>query len=183
MLDLKIGISLIIARAGNAQAALRLVHFSGIGILNVGQSGQIIHARLERHGDALALLEGVITLAGLDFCYESRGNEYYTPAEGNEYVILEFTVENGGEEEVTLSTMLSFSTWCDGKSCTISLEALGTATLSGKIQLDCVVAAGEKATGVLGYEVPADWQEISVKYTEEVMFGESAVFAVTREEE
>lgn len=97
----------------------------------------------------------------LNNVYESRGNEYYTPAEGNEYVILEFTVENGGEEEVTLST----------------------AMLSGKIQLDCVVAAGEKATGVLGYEVPADWQEISVKYTEEVMFGESAVFAVTREEE
>lgn len=119
----------------------------------------------------------------LNNVYESRGNEYYTPAEGNEYVILEFTVENGGEEEVTLSTMLSFSTWCDNKSCTISLEALGTATLSGKLQLDCVVAAGEKATGVLGYEVPADWQEISVKYTEEVMFGESAVFAVTREEE
>ena len=119
----------------------------------------------------------------LNNVYESRGNEYYTPAEGNEYVILEFTVENGGEEEVALSTMLSFSTWCDNKSCTISLEALGTATLSGKLQLDCVVAAGEKATGVLGYEVPADWQEISVKYTEEVMFGESAVFAVTREEE
>ena len=59
----------------------------------------------------------------LNNVYESRGNEYYTPAEGNEYVILEFTVENGGEEEV------------------------------------------------------------SVKYTEEVMFGESAVFAVTREEE
>ena len=119
----------------------------------------------------------------LNNVYESRGNEYYTLAEGNEYVILEFTVENGGEEEVTLSTMLSFSTWCDNKSCTISLEALSTAMLSGKIQLDCVVAAGEKATGVLGYEVPADWQEISVKYTEEVMFGESAVFAVTREEE
>lgn len=119
----------------------------------------------------------------LNNVYESRGNEYYTPAEGNEYVILEFTVENGGEEEVALSTMLSFSTWCDNKSCTISLEALSTAMLSGKIQLDCVVAAGEKATGVLGYEAPADWQEISVKYTEEVMFGESAVFAVTREEE
>ena len=28
----------------------------------------------------------------LNNVYESRGNEYYTPAEGNEYVILEFTV-------------------------------------------------------------------------------------------
>ena len=130
-------------------------------------------------GEAVAIGDVTMTLNNV---YESRGNEYYTPTEGNEYVMLEFTIENGGDEDLTVSTMLSFSTWCDDQSCSISLEALAMGMLSGKIQLDCVIEPGEKATGIVGYEVPADWQTISVKYTEEAIFGESAVFAATKEE-
>lgn len=117
----------------------------------------------------------------LNNVYESRGNSYYVPKDGYEYVILEFSISNKGDEELSLSTLLSFSTWCDGQSYTISIEALAMGAFSGKIQLDCDVLPGKSVTGVIGYEIPSNWQTISVEYSNDVLFGENAVFAVSKE--
>ncbi len=111
---------------------------------------------------------------------ESTGNSYYTPAAENEFLIFEFEIENLSEEELTLSTVLCFSAWCDDKLYTISLEALSTAMLSGKYQLDCVVEPGESVTGVVGYEVPKDWENAKVEFTPEALFGEKVSFAVSQ---
>lgn len=110
--------------------------------------------------------------------YTSGSNGMYTPEDGCEYVMIEFSIQNKGDEELTLSTILSFNTWCDGKMCTISLEALATAMFAGRVQLDCVVNSGEHVTGVVGYEVPENWEEIIVEYGEDAMFGEKVRFAV-----
>ena len=38
-----------------------------IGLLNIGQSGQIIHAGVQCQSNALALLKRIVTLSGLNF--------------------------------------------------------------------------------------------------------------------
>lgn len=111
---------------------------------------------------------------------QSVGNRYETPAQGKEFLILEFEVENNSEEDLALSTMLSFSTWCDDELCSISLEALSAATLAGKYQLDRVVDPGECVTGVIGYEVPEDWSEVRVQFSKDVLSSKKITFAVNQ---
>ena len=113
--------------------------------------------------------------------YESKGSEFYTPAEGMEYMMIEFAIENTGDEELTLSTVLNFSAWCDGENYTISLEALATGMFAGRMQLDCVVEPGESVTGIVGYEIPVEWEEVIVEYCEEIVLGEKTGFVVTKE--
>lgn len=111
---------------------------------------------------------------------QSKGNSYYKPTKGKEFLIFEFSVVNRSKEDLALSTMLCFSMWCDDVNYTISLDALATAMLSGKYQLDRVVEPGDSVTGVVGYEVPSDWKEAKVQYTKEAVLGKTITFVVKR---
>ena len=129
-------------------------------------------------GEVVELENLNITLTNV---FESEGNEFYTPAEGNEYMLIEFSIQNTGDEEMMLSTMLNFTAWCDGEISTLSLEALATGMLAGRIQLDCAVKAGESVTGIVGYEISKEWQEVIVEFSEEAIFGEKTSFVVAKE--
>ena len=111
----------------------------------------------------------------------SGKNAYYTPESGNEFLIIQFSIENNGAEDLTLSSMMSFSTWCDDELCMISLEALGTAMLSGLPQLDTVVESGASFTGVIGYEVSKDWDTVIVQYTDGIVLGNTVTFVVNND--
>lgn len=50
----------------------------------------------------------------------------------------------------------------DDFSTTISLYAMST---SDKTQLDGAVASGKKMSGVVGYEVPEDWERLEIRFT------------------
>lgn len=113
---------------------------------------------------------------------QSNGNSYYKPETGNKFVILEFEVKNTGREELVLSTVMSFDAWCDDEHYEISLDALAVSMLNGKYQLDTVVEPGKTVYGVVGYEMPSEWQEIKIEFIEEIFFGERAVFLIEREE-
>ena len=111
---------------------------------------------------------------------EVQNSNMYSLDADNEYVIIEFSIENKDSKDLSLSSMMSFSTWCDGELCTISVEALGTAMLAGKMQLDCVVDSGDSVTGIIGYEVPKDWKEIIVQYKGESIIGKTIDFAIVK---
>lgn len=113
----------------------------------------------------------------------SKGNSYYKPESGRMFVILEFEVKNKGREDVPLSTMMSFNVWCDDQHCDISIDALAVAMMNGKYQLDTVVEPGKTVRGVIGYEVTVDWQKIKVEFSEEMFFGENAIFLIENKEE
>ena len=92
----------------------------------------------------------------------SEGGAVYTPAEGNQYIIFEFEITNHKPEQTVVSAMLSFSAEVDGSPCEWSAEASATAMMSGKYQFDAVVAPDQTASGIVGYEVPADWSDIRI---------------------
>lgn len=126
-------------------------------------------------GEKVEVDDLVVTLTDV---MTSKGNSYYKPANGKEYVILQFEIQNNSKEDVTLSTMMNFTFWCDNTICVIDVNALATAMLSGKYQLDCAVEAGKKVTGVIGYEVPKNWEQLKIEFKKELLFGESVTFKV-----
>ncbi len=104
---------------------------------------------------------------------ESKGSTYNKPDEGNVYVLCEFEIENKSSSEITVSSVLSFDAYCDGYSLGYSLDAL--IDKGNKNQLDGTVAAGKKIKGVIGYEVPVNWEELEIIYTPD-LFGDGITF-------
>lgn len=111
---------------------------------------------------------------------ESKGNQYSKPSEGNTFIVLEFKIENQSEEELWLSSMLSFTTWVDNCTYVISPDALGIAMLSGKTQADGAVDSGDTFFGVVAYEVPEDWKEIKTQYSPSPYEGGRLTYLVSR---
>ena len=119
-----------------------------------------------------AELKGVnVTFVGVT---ESSGSGFNTPTEGNVFAICEFEIENNSDKEITVSSMMSFEAYCDDYTCTLSLGAL--MEKGNKNQLDGTVAAGKKFNGVIGYEVPTDWQELEIIFTPDFWSGKDITF-------
>ena len=122
-----------------------------------------------------AELKGVnVTLASVT---ESTGSTYNTPTDGNVFVLCEFEIANNSDKEIAVSSMMSFEAYCDDYTCTFSLGAL--MEKGNKNQLDGTVAAGKKFNGVVGYEVPTDWQELEIVFTPDFWSGKDITFIAT----
>jgi hypothetical protein len=92
------------------------------------------------------------------------------PSQGNEYLLITVTIENTGTEDATISGLVSFVlTDSAGKNQTLSLTAdYGP---NAEKLLDSVlgktgnaVKAGQKATGLLGYEVKKGTTDLTLKF-------------------
>ena len=109
---------------------------------------------------------------------ESAGSQFNTPTDGNVFVLCEFEIANNSDKEITVSSMMSFEAYCDDYTCTYSLGAL--LEKGNKNQLDGTVAAGKRISGVIGYEVPADWNELEVRFTPNFWSGKDIVFVANK---
>ena len=105
---------------------------------------------------------------------ESTGSTYNTPARGNIFVLCEFEIANNSDKEINVSSMMSFEAYCDDYTCTFSLGAL--MEKGNKNQLDGTVAPGKKFNGVIGYEVPANWEKLEVLFTPDFWSGKDITF-------
>ena len=109
---------------------------------------------------------------------ESTGSQFNTPTDGNVFVLCEFEIANNSDKEITVSSMMSFEAYCDDYTCTYSLGAL--LEKGNKNQLDGTVAAGKRFNGVIGYEVPADWNELEIRFTPNFWSGKDIVFVANK---
>ena len=108
---------------------------------------------------------------------ESTGSAYNKPSEGNVFILCELEITNNSKEEIAVSSMLSFEAYCDDYTCSYSIGAL--LEKGNQNQLDGTVAAGKKLKGVVGYEVPANWQELELHFTPDFWSGKDIVFVAT----
>jgi len=122
-------------------------------------------------GETAALKDIEVSFVGVT---ESTGSTYNKPSDGNVYVLCEFNIVNNSDEEIVVSSLMSFEAYCDDYTCSYSLGAL--MEKGNKNQLDGTVAAGKKLSGVIGYEVPADWKELEITFTPDVWSGKEIVF-------
>lgn len=125
-------------------------------------------------GDVVELDGVVVNFVGVT---ESTGSDFYKPESGNVYVLCEFEIANNSDEELAVSSMMSFKAYCDDYSCDYSLGAL--MAKGDKEQLDGSVATGKKMKGVVGYEVPADWKELEIHYITNILSSNKIVFVAT----
>lgn len=109
---------------------------------------------------------------------ESQGDQYFKPSEGNIFVMAEFEVDNNSDSEIVVSSALSFDAYADGYSLSYSVNAL---MANKKTQLDGTVAPGKKIKGVIGYEVPVEWKEIEIHFTENVWSSNKMEFVIRKE--
>ena len=110
-------------------------------------------------GDTLEMGNILVTLNGVS---ESTGSQFLMPADGNVFVICEFTIENNSNAEMAVSSLMSFECYFNDLAANISLGAMTGD--QNKPQLDGAVAAGKKINGVIGYEAPSDWTEMEVHF-------------------
>ena len=122
-------------------------------------------------GDSVELDGVVVTFLDV---IKSKGSSYNKPASGNIFVLCEFEIANNSDEEVAVSSMLSFSAYHDDYACDASFSAL--LEKGNRDQLDGSVAPGKKMKGVVGFELPKDWTELEVHYTPDVFSSSEIVF-------
>ena len=96
---------------------------------------------------------------------ESNGSEWNKPADGKVFMLVEFEIENNSDEEVAVSSMLSFEAYVDDYAASLSLGAL---VENDETQLDGTVAPGKKMKGWIGYEVPTDWKKFEVQFIDSI---------------
>lgn len=110
-------------------------------------------------GDAVALNDIVVTLNDVS---DSSGSQYNKPADGNVFALCNFTIENNSNKEIAVSSLVSFRTYVDDTAVNMSMQAVIDADNG---QLDGTIAAGKKMVGTIGYEVPADYKELEIRFT------------------
>lgn len=126
-------------------------------------------------GERAELKDVAVTLTEIE---ESQGEDFFTPEDGKVFLICHFDIENNSEEDLAVSSILSFSAYVDDYAASMSLSA--TVAASDE-QLDGSVAAGKKMAGVVGYEVAEDWSELEITFKPNVWAGKGLTFVAEKE--
>ena len=109
---------------------------------------------------------------------ESQGSEYNKPTEGNEFVLVEFEIANNSDKELNVSSVMSFEGYADDYALSYSVAALMEKNEAN--QLDGTIAPGKKMNGVIGYEVPTDWKNLEIHFTDNVWSSSKFKFEISR---
>lgn len=96
---------------------------------------------------------------------KSEGDQFNKPSDGNEFILININIENLSDNDIAISSVLSFNSYVDDESMNESISALMT---KDKKSLDGTMAPGKKLSGTLGYEVPKGWKEIEIHFEPEV---------------
>ena len=90
------------------------------------------------------------------------------------FLLCEFSIDNQSDKDIAVSSIASFNAYVDDYSTNLSISAT---IATDKPQLDGAVAAGKKMTGVVGYEVPKDWE---IRFTPDFWSGNEIEFIANK---
>lgn len=108
---------------------------------------------------------------------ESAGSEYNKPTDGNVFLMVEFEISNNTEKEMTVSSAMSFDAYADDYALNFSFSAL--MEKDGN-QLDGTIAAGKKLKGWIGWEVPQDYKNVEIHFTDNVWSSDKFMFVIEK---
>lgn len=108
---------------------------------------------------------------------ESTGSEYNKPDDGKVFLLAEFEIANNTDKELAISSMLSFEAYADDYKLDYSVGAMIDKEGS---QLDGSIAAGKKMKGWIGWEVPQDYQNVEIHFTDNVWSSDKFVFVIEK---
>ncbi|BDR75285.1 DUF4352 domain-containing protein [Clostridium tetani] len=117
-------------------------------------------------GDVVELKDFKVTVNKV---YTVNGGEFTKPAEGNEFIAVDCTVENISQKEQGVSSMLMFKVVDkDGRACEYSITGQ-TAANAG--QMDGQLAPGRKLTGVYVVEVKKGTKGLELEFNSSLFSG------------
>lgn len=119
-----------------------------------------------------------VTLLGYE---ESNGNDWGNPSEGNIFIYPEIEIVNNSNEEITISSMLSFNCYVDDYKNDFSSSAfLALATEDGMQALDGTIPVGKKLRGVLGIEATKEWKTVEIYYSDNAFLKSNFSFKIDK---
>lgn len=122
-----------------------------------GDSTEVVNGTI---GQPITLGDVVLTVN--DVKRTTDGN--LPPGDGNEYAMLDVTVENKGKEDLTLSGLLSFALQDSaGKDQTYAIGAKYS-NMFDSVTNGNAIKPGDKVTGQLGYEVKKGEKDLTLKF-------------------
>ena len=109
---------------------------------------------------------------------ENTGSDFNKPTDGNVYLLVNFEIANNSDSELAISSMMSFDAYADDYALNYSLGSI--LEKPDNSQLDGTIAPGKKMNGWIGYEVPADWKNIEIHFTDNVWSDNEFVFNINK---
>ncbi|MCI7158450.1 MAG: DUF4352 domain-containing protein [Flintibacter sp.] len=125
-------------------------------------------------GEPVEMDNIVVTLESVT---ENSGGNYMTPTDGKVFVVCEFTIDNQSEQDIAVSSMLSFNAYIDDYASPLNLSSMLS---TNQTQLDGTIVAGKKMNGVVGYEADPGWQNIEIRFTADFWSDQEFVFAYSK---
>lgn len=86
-------------------------------------------------------------------------NQFVQPDEGNEYVEVEFVLENTSDSDIVVSSVLNCNAYVDGFAVS---EDLSAGVAAGSDSFNGTVASGKKLKGCIFYGLSNDWNELEI---------------------
>lgn len=110
-------------------------------------------------GDRVEINGVVVTFNGIT---ETKGTGYYMVPDNKIFVIAEFTVENNTGKDINISSVYGSEAYVDDYLVQQSFEAELADPLE-RNGLTGTIASGKKLNGIIGYELPSQWQELEIR--------------------
>lgn len=110
--------------------------------------------------------------------YISSGDEWASPPDGHVFLYMNVNVTNNSDEEITISSMASFESYCDDYKLDYDSDVYISDSTDGRQSLDGSIAPGKKMNGYLGLVVPTDWKKIELYYKDNVWLDSNFKFTI-----
>lgn len=108
-------------------------------------------------GEEVKLNDNILIVNGVE---KSSGSEWDKPKEGNEYVIVNVTIKNGGKSEISYNPFDFSMQNSKGQITEQAFTTINTDTSLSSGQL----ASGGEISGTIAFEQPIDDAELTLKY-------------------
>lgn len=112
---------------------------------------------------------------------ESEGSDLSSPSEGNIFYICEFEIINNSANDIIINSLADLEAYCGDYSVSEDISGLLLPETEGKNSLDGTIAAGQTFTGVVTYQIPADYEQMQFRISPIFWDGDSATFTVPKE--
>ncbi len=169
---------MIIASLGSDTDDAKLVDTDNVTKETSNETPKTEEKLIFKVGETAEYKNVLVSLVGYE---ESDGGDWGSPEDGNVFVFVNLEFANNSEKEITVSSMVSFSNYCDDYKLDFSSNAfMALATDKAKQQLDGSVDAGKKLNGYLAFEVPQDWKELEIQYTDSLWASSKIKFVIEK---
>ena len=102
------------------------------------------------------------------------------PAEGNIYILVEFEIVNNSDEDISISSVVSFEAYVDDYATPMSSRAIVVADVTDT--LDGNVAMGKRMKGMIGFEISEAWSMLEIRFTPNPVNGDTVIFLIENAE-